>query len=48
MTYLVDALQRVSFRGQGLSSALWVDLPGLTVWAAVCTVIATRTWRWES
>lgn len=48
MTYLVDALQRVAFSGQGLSAALWLDLAGLAVWAAVCTVIATRTWRWEA
>jgi ABC-2 type transport system permease protein len=48
MTYLVDALQRVAFNGQGLSAALWLDLAGLAVWAAVCTVIATRTWRWEA
>jgi ABC-2 type transport system permease protein len=47
MTYLVDALQRVSFQGQGVSGALWLDLAGLAVWAAICTVIATRTWRWE-
>ncbi len=48
MTYLVDALQRVAFLGQGFSSALWTDLGGLTVWAVVATVIATRTWKWES
>jgi ABC-2 type transport system permease protein len=48
MTYLVDALQRVSFRGQGFSGALWTDLAGLAVWGALATVIATRTWRWES
>jgi ABC-2 type transport system permease protein len=48
MTYLVDGLQRVGFRGQGFSSALWTDLLGLTVWAAIATAIATRTWTWES
>jgi ABC-2 type transport system permease protein len=48
MTYLVDALQRVSFLGQGPSAALWTDLAGLSVWAVICTVIATRTWHWES
>jgi ABC-2 type transport system permease protein len=48
MTYLVDALQRVSFAGQGFSSALWTDLAGIAVWAAIATVIASRTWKWES
>ncbi len=48
MTYLVDALQRISFRNQGFSGALWTDLAGLAVWGLVATVIATRTWRWES
>jgi ABC-2 type transport system permease protein len=48
MTYLVDALQRVTFLGQGFTNGLWVDLAGLAVWAAISTVIATRTWRWES
>ena len=48
MTYLVDALQRVAFLGQGFSSALWTDMAGLAVWAIVATIIATRTWRWES
>ena len=48
MTYLVDALQRVAFLGQGFSSALWTDLAGMAVWAAIATVIATRTWKWES
>src|SRR5581483_2892868 len=44
MTYLVDALQRVSFQGQGFSSALWTDLAGLAIWGAAATVIAARTW----
>lgn len=48
MTYLVDALQRVAFLGQGFSASLWTDLAGLAVWAAIATVIATRTWKWES
>jgi ABC-2 type transport system permease protein len=48
MTYLVDALQRVAYLGQGFSSALWTDLAGLAVWAVVATMIATRTWKWES
>ena len=48
MTYLVDALQRVGFAGQGFSSALWTDLAGLAAWAIVATAVATRTWHWES
>jgi ABC-2 type transport system permease protein len=48
MTYLVDALQRVAFLGQGFSAALWTDMAGLAVWAIVATIIATRTWKWES
>lgn len=48
MTYLVDALQRVGFAGQGFSAALWTDLAGLALWGALATVIAGRTWRWES
>ncbi len=48
MTYLVDALQRVAFLGQGFSASLWTDLAGMAVWAAIATAIATRTWKWES
>jgi len=48
MTYLVDALQRVAFLGQGFSAAIWTDLAGLAVWAIIATIIATRTWKWES
>jgi len=48
MTYLVDALQRVAFRGQGFSAALWTDIAGLVVWAVLATAVAARTWRWES
>jgi len=48
MTYLVDALQRVAFLGQGFSRSLWTDLIGLAVWALLATAVATRTWRWES
>jgi ABC-2 type transport system permease protein len=48
MTYLVDALQRVAFLGQGFSSSLWTDIAGLAVWAAIATFIDSRTWTWES
>jgi ABC-2 type transport system permease protein len=47
MTYLVDALQRVGFAGQGFSASLWVDLLGLGVWALAATVLASRFWTWE-
>lgn len=47
MTYLVDALQRVSFRSQGFSPALWTDLAGLAIWAVVAITLAARTWTWE-
>lgn len=47
MTYLVDALQRVGFLGQGFSSALWTDLVGLGIWAVIATALASRTWSWE-
>ena len=47
LTYLVDALQRVAFLGQGFSRALWTDIAGMAVWAVIATAIATRTWRWE-
>lgn len=47
MTYLVDALQRVGFAGQGFSSSLWVDLLGLAVWAVIATAFASRVWSWE-
>jgi ABC-2 type transport system permease protein len=48
MTYLVDALQRVAFLGQGFSSTLWTDIAGLAVWAIIATAIAAKTWKWES
>ena len=47
MTYLVDALQRVGFAGQGFSGALWIDLLGLGVWAVIATAFASRLWTWE-
>ena len=47
MTYLVDALQRVGFLGQGFSGSLWLDIAGLGVWAVLATAIASRTWKWE-
>ena len=47
MTYLVDALQRVGFAGQGFSGALWGDLLGLGVWAVLATALASRVWSWE-
>jgi ABC-type multidrug transport system permease subunit len=48
MTYLVDALQRVGFAGQGFSSALWTDIAGMAVWGLIATLITARAWRWES
>lgn len=47
MTYLVDGLQRVGFRGEGLSGSLWLDIAGLIVWWIAATAVAARTWRWE-
>lgn len=47
MTYLVDALQRVGFLGQGFSASVWTDLIGLAIWGVAATVIASRTWTWE-
>ena len=47
MTYLVDGLQRVGFRGEGLSGSLWLDIAGLAVWGIAATAVAARTWRWE-
>lgn len=48
MTYLVDALQRVAFLGQGFSAGLWIDIAGMAVWGMLATALTAVTWRWEA
>jgi ABC-2 type transport system permease protein len=46
LTYLADGLRQIIV-GAILLHPLRVDLIGLTVWLAVCSVLAVRFFRWE-
>ena len=46
LTYLADALWQIMVGAIPLHP-LRVDLIGLTVWLAVCSVLVVRFFRWE-
>jgi ABC-2 type transport system permease protein len=46
LTYLNDALRRVSFEGASLFS-VWNDIAVLIIWGVVVYFLATRLFKWE-
>ncbi|HKT38073.1 MAG TPA: ABC transporter permease [Ktedonobacterales bacterium] len=46
LTYLADAVRQVSI-GSVPDFPMWIDLAVLAGWAIVCTLIATRLFKWE-